>query len=131
MKKNAYFLVLVSLVVGAGITFGLARLGHWNSRYWKSEPCTSVSTNTNVDTCITAQRGWPLTYLHSDTVVIRESDNKLAITTMPWLQVKTATEDWLIWSAVSAAGIGLLVYLLERAGMSTGFVEKRHSTRRR
>lgn len=131
MKRNSITLTLISLIIGAIITLGLNRYDA-NGHIAKVEPCDNAALSTlpkNLD-CNAWQRGYPFPFLHSqvsgDTYNGTASANKAGmIWSNPWIEFKPATADWLIWSVVSAAGIGMLVYLLERAGMSTGFTDKK------
>lgn len=125
-------LTLASLIIGAIITLGLTRAhSSWNfsaekCQYWSSSNLVTLNNQIpSVDACATAQIGYPLKYLHSQTSVSTNDNGRLVVTTSPWIEFKPATADWLIWSVVSAVGIGLLVYLLERAGFTTGFADKK------
>lgn len=139
MKRSVTTLTLTSLILGALITLGLTRYvasGHIN----KVEACNDRSVNFMLDNlnrpifCNTWQRGYPLQFLDSQIsgeVFNGTQAGKTAgiIWSNPWIEFKPATADWLIWSVVSAVGIGTLVYFLERAGFTTGFADKKKHRR--
>lgn len=132
MKRNAATLTLLSLVVGAIITLGFTRFNTLG-RFVGGQACNDkavinllLTSQERPIICTAWQRGYPFQFLHSQ-VTGKTANTSVAgaIWSNPWIEFRLAAADWLIWSTISAGGIGLLVYLLERAGLPTGFVNKK------
>lgn len=144
MKKSITIIILLSLIIGAITTVGLSRLRIWGGSVNTIAYVTGGSAATgnndahacyfnvpNKMACIEVSTGYPVNYLHSSSVSVNYPD----ITSWPqpmvayaWISFKAIAADWLIWSAISAAGIGLLVWALEQTG--THVLATKKNTRR-
>jgi len=133
MKKNTTILVLLSLVIGAIVTVGLTRYKYETASSWENDNSSACYTTLQDKTtaCTEFSLGYPFRFVHGSTVLVKGDTGTWAPETLTysWVQFKTAIVDWVIWSAATAAGLGILILALEKSGSLNGFKAKKKSRR--